>query len=296
MFHIDSELDYDAVIGSDHRESWGSSQLYPAIVRVHTEMPPQDVPLHWHLGMELVYVRHGDVVLFIDGAETTIHGGQLCLIGPKALHSIHPRPRGSGQNVLSISFDGEYLSRMCPDLAGLRLNQGVIYGFGGIADGELLGLCERIVLCVDDGESPLQMVELNALLYQLLLHICTRCTADVHPVESSVSQQTDNLQDITEYMERHYAEKLAVGRIASHFGYSREYFSRLFKRGTGVTPDQYLTEIRLQSALDDLLNGADTIVQIAEHNGFANTKSFSKAFKGRFSVTPAVFRREHRRE
>ena len=57
MFHIDSELDYDAVIGSDHRESWGSSQLYPAIVRVHTEMPPQDVPLHWHLGMELVYVR-----------------------------------------------------------------------------------------------------------------------------------------------------------------------------------------------------------------------------------------------
>ena len=157
-----------------------------------------------------------------------------------------------------------------------------------------MGLCERIVLCVDGGESPLQMVELNALLYQLLLTSCTRCTADVHPVESSVSQQTDNLQDITEYMERHYAEKLAVGRIASHFGYSREYFSRLFKRGTGVTPDQYLTEIRLQSALDDLLNGADTIVQIAEHNGFANTKSFSKAFKGRFSVTPAVFRREHR--
>ena len=303
MFHIDRELDYNAVIGSDHRESWGSSQLYPAIVRVHTEMPPQDVPLHWHLGMELVYVRRGDVMMFIDGSEIMIHEGQLCLVGPKALHSIHPQPHGNEQNVLSISFDGEYLSRMCPDLAGLQLNQGVTYGFGGIADGELLGLCERITLCVDSGESPLQIIELNALLYQLLLHICVRCTVDVRSAEStavptaastaaSTLQKTGELQAFTEYMERHYTGKIAVGQIASHFGYSREYFSRLFKRGIGVTPDQYLTEIRLQSALDDLLSGDETIVQIAERNGFANVKSFSKAFKKRFCATPAAFRRE----
>lgn len=181
MFHIDRELDYNAVIGSDHRESWGSSQLYPAIVRVHTEMPPQDVPLHWHLGMELVYVRRGNVMMFVDGSEITIHEGQLCLVGPKALHSIHPQPHGNEQNVLSISFDGEYLSRMCPDLAGWRINQGIVYGFDGIADGELLGLCERITLCVDGEESPLRMVELNSLLYQLLLHICTRCAQGVRP-------------------------------------------------------------------------------------------------------------------
>ena len=66
-------------------------------------------------------------------------------------------------------------------------------------------------------------------------------------MESSVSQQTDNLQDITEYMERHYAEKLAVGRIASHFGYSREYFSRLFKKYTGQTPGEYRENIMLNA-------------------------------------------------
>ncbi len=294
MFHIDRELDYNAVIGSDHRESWGSSQLYPAIVRVHTEMPPQDVPLHWHLGMELVYVRRGSVMMFVDGSEITICEGQLCLVGPKALHSIHPCPRGNEQNVLSISFDGEYLSRMCPDLAGWRIKQGVVYGFGGIVDGELLGLCERITLCVDGEESPLRMIELNSLLYQLLLHICTRCAEDARSSESSASsslRKTGEPQEFTEYMERHYAEKITIGQIAEHFGYSREYFSRLFKRGTGVTPDQYLTEIRLQSALDDLLNGADTVAQVSERNGFANVKSFSKAFKERFSETPSSFRR-----
>lgn len=176
MFYVDSELDYSSVINSDHRESWGSNQLYPAIVRVHTEMPAQNVPLHWHLGSELVYARHGDVRLFIDGMDVTLRSGQLCLISPKALHSIHPMPHDDSQNVLSISFDGEYLSRMCPELANIRLNQGVVYGVDGIVDGQLLGLCEQIVGCVENDGSALQMLQLNALLYELLYHVCTQCT------------------------------------------------------------------------------------------------------------------------
>lgn len=333
MFHIDRELDYNSVISSDHRESWGSDQLYPAIVRVHTEMPAQDVPLHWHLGSELVYARHGGVRLFIDGLDVILRSGQLCLISPKALHSIHPIPHDDSQNVLSISFDGEYLSRMCPELASIPLNQGVIYGVDGIVDGRLLGLCEQIVGCVEDDDSALQMLQLNALLYELLYHVCTQCSeVNRHAVDdsakhvgsnvvSNMAGDTANTSDdvsvvnggamesdattgsdsagvgvrhITEYMEQHYAQDLSIGQIASQFGYSREHFSRLFKRGTGVTPDRYLTEIRLQSAFDDLLNTGDTVAQIAEHNGFPNVRSFTTAFTGRFSATPAAYRRAHK--
>lgn len=318
MFYVDSELDYSSVINSDHRESWGSNQLYPAIVRVHTEMPAQNVPLHWHLGSELVYARHGDVRLFIDGMDVTLRSGQLCLISPKALHSIHPMPHDDSQNVLSISFDGEYLSRMCPELANIRLNQGVVYGVDGIVDGQLLGLCEQIVGCVENDGSALQMLQLNALLYELLYHVCTQCTVmDCYTTDGEAKHISSNavcstahafnagdvatvseglgvgVRRITEYMERHYAQDLSIGQLASQFGYSREHFSRLFKRGTGVTPDRYLTEIRLQSALDDLLNTGDTVAQIAQHNGFPNVRSFTTAFAARFSATPAVYRRAH---
>lgn len=307
MFYVDSELDYSSVINSDHRESWGSNQLYPAIVRVHTEMPAQNVPLHWHLGSELVYARHGDVRLFIDGMDVTLRSGQLCLISPKALHSIHPMPHDDSQNVLSISFDGEYLSRMCPELANIRLNQGVVYGVDGIVDGQLLGLCEQIVGCVENDGSALQMLQLNALLYELLYHVCTQCTVmDCYTTDGEAKHISSNavcstahafnagdvatvsegsgvgVRRITEYMERHYAQDLSIGQLASQFGYSREHFSRLFKRGTGVTPDRYLTEIRLQSALDDLLNTGDTVAQIAQHNGFPNVRSFTTAFAARF--------------
>ena len=317
-FMFDSELDYSSVINSDHRESWGSNQLYPAIVRVHTEMPAQNVPLHWHLGSELVYARHGDVRLFIDGMDVTLRSGQLCLISPKALHSIHPMPHDDSQNVLSISFDGEYLSRMCPELANIRLNQGVVYGVDGIVDGQLLGLCEQIVGCVENDGSALQMLQLNALLYELLYHVCTQCTVmDCYTTDGEAKHISSNavcgtahafnagdvatvsegsgvgVRRITEYMERHYAQDLSIGQLASQFGYSREHFSRLFKRGTGVTPDRYLTEIRLQSALDDLLNTGDTVAQIAQHNGFPNVRSFTQHLQHVFSATPAVYRRAH---
>ena len=227
-------------------------------------------------------------------------------------------PHDDSQNVLSISFDGEYLSRMCPELANIRLNQGVVYGVDGIVDGQLLGLCEQIVGCVENDGSALQMLQLNALLYELLYHVCTQCTVmDCHTTDGEAKHISSNavcstahafnagdvatvsegsgvgVRRITEYMERHYAQDLSIGQLASQFGYSREHFSRLFKRGTGVTPDRYLTEIRLQSALDDLLNTGDTVAQIAQHNGFPNVRSFTTAFAARFSATPAVYRRAH---
>ncbi|WP_240541009.1 AraC family transcriptional regulator [Bifidobacterium colobi] len=292
MFHVDHDLNYDAAIDDDHHESWGCSPICPAIVRVHTEMPAQDVPLHWHLGSELIYSRHGRVHVFIDGEDTTIDDGQICLMSPKSLHSIHPEPYDDGQCCLSITFDGEYLSRLNASLSNRHLMQGVPLGRGceRTAD-ELVDLCERMIDCVFS-ESDMQLICMNALLFTILNHLDKEWTLD------NSSQQTASalgeIQNITDYMSTHFASEVSIAQIAQHFGYSREYFSRMFKRSAGVTPDQYLTEIRLQSSVDDLLNGDYTIAQIAERNGFSHPRSLARAFAARFGMTPAVFRKHYR--
>ncbi|KFI88428.1 transcriptional regulator, AraC family [Bifidobacterium reuteri DSM 23975] len=292
MFHVDRNLDYESVIDGDHHESWGCSPVCPAIVRVHTEMPAQDVPLHWHLGSELIYPRHGRVMLFIDGQEVTLNDGQLCLISPKSLHSIHPEPYEDGQCCLSITFDGEYLSRLDPGLSNRHLLQGVPLGSGCeyTAD-ELVELCERIVECTYD-ESEMQLIRMNALLFALLCHIDERWVVDDETTSGGIA--FGDIQNITEYMSTHFASGISIAQIAQRFGYSREYFSRMFKRCAGVTPDQYLTEIRLQSSVDDLLNGDFTIAQIAQRNGFSHPRSLARAFSARFGMTPVAFRRLYR--
>ncbi|QOL33230.1 helix-turn-helix transcriptional regulator [Bifidobacterium eulemuris] len=315
MFRINRELDYTAVIDHDQHESWGSSSLYPAIVRIHTEMPAQDVPLHWHLGAELVYVRHGRVRLFIDGIETTIVDGQACLVSPRALHAIYPEPDDDGQCVLSISFDGEFLSRLSPGLSNRRLMQAVAIAaeeppseghahaprnHGGerpvVRDSTLISLCEEVIACVDDFDPELRLLRLNELLYGMLVHVLAECWerdgGDSGAMASARSSA--EIYAVIEYMEHHFHSGVTIGELAERFGYSREYFSRLFKKHAGVTPEQYLTEIRLQSAVDDLLNGSDTNADIARNNGFSSAKAFSRAFSNRFSLTPSVFRRTHR--
>lgn len=294
MFHIDQNLDYDAVIDGDRHESWGCSPICPAIVRVHTEMPAQDVPLHWHLGSELIYSRHGRVDIFLDGEQTTVDDGQLCLISPKSLHSIHPRPYQDGQCSLSITFDGEYLSRLNTGLSNRQLLQGVALGRGckRTAD-ELVSLCERMINCVFD-ESDMQLIRMNQLLFAMLCHIDDEWTIDDN--EASTTAAIGDIQHITDYMSTHFASDVTIADIAQQFGYSREYFSRMFKRCSGITPDQYLTEIRLQSSVDDLLNGDFTIAQVAERNGFSHPRSLARAFAARFGMTPAVFRRHYREQ
>ena len=171
MFRIDRNLDYGQAIDVDRHESWGSSLLWPAIVRLHSEMPAQDVPLHWHLGAEIIYVVKGRVRMFIDGVETIVNDGQICLVSPKALHAIHPIPYGSEQCVLSISFDGEYLSRMSVGLANHRLLTTMPIGRGcQHSAGRLIDLCNQIIDCIN-AESDTRFLRLNALLYTLLCEL-----------------------------------------------------------------------------------------------------------------------------
>lgn len=292
MFHIDRNLDYESVIDGDRHESWGCSPICPSIVRVHTEMPAQDVPLHWHLGSELIYSRHGRVDAFIDGEQVTVDDGQVCLISPKSLRSIHPRPYQDGQCSLSVTSDGEYLSRLNTGLSNRHLFQGVPLGRGckHTAD-KLVDLCERMIDCVFDA-SGMRLIRMNMLLFEMLCHIDDAWTID--DSKESVTSSTGDIQRITDYMSAHFASGITIAEIAQQFGYSREYFSRMFKRCSGVTPDQYLTEIRLQSSVDDLLNGDFTIAQVAERNGFSHPRSLARAFAARFGMTPVVFRRHYR--
>ena len=71
---------------------------------------------------------------------------------------------------------------------------------------------------------------------------------------------------------------------------SPAYFSTMFKKATGQTYIAYLTEVRLNKAVE-LLNMTDekTYV-IASQVGYQEQNYFSYVFKKRFGVSPTKFR------
>lgn len=133
---------------------------------------------------------------------------------------------------------------------------------------------------------------LNAALYQLLHLAYTRLTVGVRKPES-VRSGNNVVMEILGYLETYHGENLKESEVAADFGYSREHFSRLFKKATGWTFKAYLTHLRLEDAQDRLLRTQESLSQIARYTGFPNTSSFIAAFKKEYGITPKEFRLDH---
>lgn len=56
-----------------------------------------------------------------------------------------------------------------------------------------------------------------------------------------------------------------------------------------LTPMQYLTRLRIQSGMYDLLNTEDDLETIAKKNGFSNANYFGKVFRKQAGVKPVSF-------
>lgn len=71
---------------------------------------------------------------------------------------------------------------------------------------------------------------------------------------------------------------------------SPAYFSTLFKRETGQSYVNYLTEVRLQKAEELLEKTDDKTYEIAQKVGYQEQNYFSYVFKKRYGVSPTKYR------
>jgi len=92
------------------------------------------------------------------------------------------------------------------------------------------------------------------------------------------------------YMNSHYGDNIQIGEIADHVSLSRFYFSRLFRKETGRSPNEYLADIRINAAKEMLTERIHSITEISELCGFTNTSHFTRFFREKTGQTPAAFR------
>ena len=93
------------------------------------------------------------------------------------------------------------------------------------------------------------------------------------------------------YVHEHYSDKdLSVESICDFLGISAAYFSTVFKRETGKTFINYLTDIRMDRAVHMLLDENEKTYVIAEAVGYSDPNYFSYAFKKKFGVSPSKYK------
>lgn len=96
-----------------------------------------------------------------------------------------------------------------------------------------------------------------------------------------------------DYITTHYSNRISLNTLAVTALFSPWHFHRIFKAVTGETPQEYITRIRLEQAVL-LMDGDDSLTDIALAAGFATPSHFSHAFGKRFRLTPRRYRTRRR--
>ncbi len=90
--------------------------------------------------------------------------------------------------------------------------------------------------------------------------------------------------------ERYGDKDLTVGYLAKRVYLTPTYLSGLFKKRTGKTIRQYITEVRIERSMELLMNKQLKISRVAETVGFSSADYLSKVFKRYVGMLPTEYR------
>lgn len=98
------------------------------------------------------------------------------------------------------------------------------------------------------------------------------------------------LQYLITYIEHNFRNPLTLDSLASFSGLSKYHLSHEFKKYTGYSPLQYITELRIQEAKTLLKMTSIPSYKIGSLAGIPNEANFIRIFKEKTGVTPGEFR------
>lgn len=155
-------------------------------------------------------------------------------------------------------------------------------------------LIQHIGLALLDEENsvePTGRLYAESLTQTLMLHLLKNySTANFAPRESNGKLSGYKLRRVTEFVRENLDEDLSLIEIAEVADLSQFHFARAFRRTTGLTPQQFVTQQRIERAKQLLADGDLPLVEISLRTGFKNQSHFTTLFRKFTRFTPKAWR------
>lgn len=100
--------------------------------------------------------------------------------------------------------------------------------------------------------------------------------------------------DLAEWIRGNLQADLTLEELAERADLSPRHFARKFKAAFGLTPADFVEELRLDEARWLLVGGEDTMSALAQTVGYTSDDSFRRAFERRYGIAPVEYRRRFR--
>lgn len=238
-----------------------------------------------HVYYDIWFVQEGTVNIHIDGVEYCAHPGDLVFFYPGLSYMANTTKDGCRFIYVHFDFDIGGRQRILDD-----------FGLSGIVPYELLREeTEKFATTYTRTQQTGNRLYLKACLMAVIAKIIEVYRNGQYRGAFPTGQMSRSernlefLQPVFDHVNRHIHKPIKMHDLASLIGMSEKYFITYFKRCVGITPGQYIYQIRMNRARDYLYEKRHTIQEIAGLLGYPDPYSFSKAFKKYYDVPPSKF-------
>ena len=208
----------------------------------------------------LHYVVSGKGKYYVGGNCYEVSKGEIFIIKPNEF-TTYTADIENPWHYIWIGFDGDYANKIN------ELNKYVI------------PFKSPIFFDLADAENFISTREeyLASKLFLIFSHIF-ETTTHTHYVEM-----------VKNYINTSYMRKMSVDGIAENLNVNRRYLSRIFKKKTHLTIQEYIINKRLSESIK-LFNTDLTLQEISALVGYENQFIFSKIFKKKLGISPKKYR------
>lgn len=226
---------------------------------------------HWHTDCELLYIERGAIDIFCGNEAMTLTVGQACFVEPETIHYMHAQTPDTVIAVLIFSYgiiegvtDDNVLEHPY-----IRRNYGI---------GEVYNVVKR------------ELTDKQAHFEQMICDKIRDLFIVVMRNEATVQRKKENstalmLRKLLDKINDDYAE-ITFEDACKFMALEPAYFSRYFRRYTGMSFSQYLTFTKVDNAVQQLKSGETSVTDVAVACGFDSIRTFNRNFKELTGYTP----------
>lgn len=224
----------------------------------------------------LTYVAEGEATFYIDGKRQTVSAGEFYAMFPHSEVHYVTRP-GVPWTIRWIVVGGEQVAAFLSSLNITEKQPSI-----KVKQPDKLNQLLESLFEYSQRKGVSDKLRCLSLVYRLFALLAEQ----VEPVTHN-----HYVLQATAYFSEHFCEPLSIQEYAASLGLNNNYFSKLFKAETGITPLRYLNRLRFEKAQYLLAHSTLSVDEIADQVGITDTLYFSRAFKQYTGFSPTSYRK-----
>ncbi len=252
--------------------------------------------LHIHQEIEIVYIDRGVGRCIVGDSHTPYAQGDLFVFAGYLPHHFKSDIHSKQSNSIYLQFSEDTLPSNYTTMPGCvnikqliqSCSRGVKYSL--TCEDQLVGLLQEMLSITGFARLSLLYNILDNLGHRL--DLSQLITSPSYTITQHTNDSVYHL--IVEYINQHYKEHIALIDLAEYVHMNGSALCRYFKSKAGESIFNYIIDVRVAIAKEELASTDTPIIQIAYDVGFNSISNFNTQFKKRTKLTPSQYREKVR--